>query len=69
MRIESKPPASAENGCRGEVEEQVSKTYYPNYSVVANDSQYEIRWLSSNYHLPLPVADLIAGLAGLGGNR
>ena len=69
MRIERKAPASATNGGQGKIEKQISKTYYPNYSAVASDSQYAIRWLSSNYHLSLPVADLIAGLAGLGGKK
>jgi hypothetical protein len=69
MRVERKTPASAVNEYRGEIEEQISKTYYQQYTLIASNSQYATRWLSSNYHLFLPVADFIFGLAGLGGKR
>ena len=69
MQLESKTPASAENGGQGKTVRQVGKTYFNNNILIANDSQHAIHWVSTNYHLSLPLAQLVAELAGLGGGR
>ena len=69
MQLESKTPASAASGGQGKTVQQVGKTYFNNNTLIANDSQHAIRWVSVNYHLSLPLAQLVAELAGLGGER
>jgi hypothetical protein len=69
MQLESKTPASGDNGGQGKTVQQVSKTYFSNNTLIANGSQHAIHWVSVNYHLSLPMAQLVAELAGLGGER
>jgi hypothetical protein len=69
MQVKSKTPATTVNGGQGKTVQQVDKTYISNDTLIANDSQHAIHWVSINYHLSLPLAQLVAELADLGGDR
>jgi hypothetical protein len=69
MRIKSRTPAPAENGHQGKTKQQASKTYTKHNTTIENGSQYAVHWVALNYHLPMPVAEVVADLSGLGGAR
>jgi len=63
------PPISGARRGREENSKRTGKIHFPDSSKFEPKTQHVVRWLVSNYHLSLPMAEVVADLAGLGVER
>ena len=64
-----KTPAPTVNGHQGKIKQQASETHSNHNTQDVYGSQYAVHWVALNCHLPMPIAEAVADLAGLGGSR